>query len=76
MPTKNGDDELLETYLKHRNITGHFEREARNVWALYKTLTDSKPLKDADRDDGRKLVAHFEGARDLRARRLRKRSGG
>ena len=58
---KSGDDAILETYLKHANITGHFEREARNVWALYKTLTDSKPLKDADRDDGRKLVAHFEG---------------
>jgi integrase len=61
VPKKNGDDELLETYLRHANITGHFEREARNVWALYKTLTNSKPLKDADRDDGRKLVAHFEG---------------
>ena len=60
LPTKNGDDAILETYLKHANITGHFEREARNVWALYKTLTNSKPLKDADRDDGRKLVAHFE----------------
>ena len=60
VPTKTGDDALLETYLKHANITGHFEREARNVWALYKTLTNSKPLKDADRDDGRKLVAHFE----------------
>jgi integrase len=60
LPIKNGDDALLETYLKHANITGHFEREARNVWALYRTLTNSKPLKDADRDDGRKLVAHFE----------------
>jgi len=58
-PTKNGDDAILESYLKHANITGHFEREARNVWAIYKTLTDSKPLKDADRDDGRKLVKHF-----------------
>ena len=61
LPTKNGDDAILETYLKHANITGYYEREARNVWALYKTLTNSKPLKDADRDDGRKLVAHFEG---------------
>jgi integrase len=61
VPTKTADDKLLETYLEHRNVTGHFEREARNVWALYKRLTDSKPLKDADRDDGRKLVAHFEG---------------
>ena len=58
---KNVDDAILETYLKHANITGYYEREARNVWQLYKTLTDSKPLKDADRDDGRKLVAHFEG---------------
>jgi len=61
VPTKNGDDAILETYLKHANITGYYEREARNVWELYKTLTDSKPLKDADRDDGRKLVTHFEG---------------
>ena len=30
------------------------------MWALFKTLTDGKPLKDRDRDDGRKLVAHFE----------------
>jgi integrase len=59
-PTKNGDDAILETYLKHANVTGHFEREARSVWALYKTLTHSKPLKDATRDDGRKLVNHFE----------------
>jgi integrase len=59
VPKKSGDDELLETYLKHRSITGYFEREARNVWALYKKLTDSKPLKDADRDDGRLLVKHF-----------------
>jgi integrase len=61
VPTKTGDDALLETYLKHANITGYYEREARNAWALYKKLTDSKLLKDADRDDGRKLVAHFEG---------------
>jgi integrase len=61
VPTKNGDDSIFETYLKHANVTGYPEREARDVWALYKTLTDSKPLKDSTRDDGRKLVAHFEG---------------
>ncbi len=33
--------------------------EARAVWELYKTLVN-KPLKDATRDDGRVLVAHFE----------------
>jgi integrase len=58
---KNGDDAIIETYLKHADITGHYEREARATWSLYKTLTDSKPLKDASRDDGRELVTHFEG---------------
>ena len=24
MPTKNGDDAVLETYLKHANITGYY----------------------------------------------------
>jgi integrase len=57
---KSGDDAILETYLKHANVTGYYEREARAVWALFKTLCD-KPLKDAGRDDGRKLVAHFVG---------------
>lgn len=60
-PVQNGDDAILETYLKHANVTGYYEREARDVWALYKRLTDSKPLKDATRDDGRKLVAFYEG---------------
>jgi site-specific recombinase XerC len=54
------DDALIETYLKHKNITGYFEREARAVWALYKQLTNGTPLKDASRDDGRKLVAYYE----------------
>ena len=58
---KNSDDALFETYLQHANVAGYYEREARAVWALYKQLTDSKPLKDATRDDGRKVVAHFEG---------------
>ena len=59
-PTRNGDDAVLETYIKHANVSGHFEREARVVWALFKTLTNGKALRDCDRDDGRKLVAHFE----------------
>ena len=57
---KTDDDKVLETYIVHRKITGYIEREARDVWALFKTLTDGKPLKDCDRDDGRKLVTHFE----------------
>jgi integrase len=57
---KTDDDKVLETYIEHRKITGYIEREARDVWALFKTLTDGKPLKDCNRDDGRKLVTHFE----------------
>ena len=60
LQTKTDDDKVLDTYIKHRKITGYIEREARDVWALFKRLTDDKPLKDCDRDDGRKLVAHFE----------------
>jgi integrase len=56
----NADDALIETYLKHKNITGYYEREARAVWALYKQLTNGKPLTDAGRDDGRKLVDYYE----------------
>jgi integrase len=58
-PTKDSDDALIETYLKHANVGPKYAPEARAVWELYKTLVN-KPLKDAARDDGRKLVAHFE----------------
>ena len=61
LAVKTGDDALFETYLKHANVTGFYEREARATWALYKQLTDNKPLKDATRDDGRKLAEHFHG---------------
>jgi integrase len=70
----SADDALIETYLKHKNITGYYEREARAVWALYKQLTDSKPLKDASRDDGRKLVAYYE-KQDLKSATIQKKVG-
>ena len=41
------------------------------MWALYKQLTDSKPLKDATRDDGRKIVQHFE-SQGLRSATIQK----
>ncbi|HET8919462.1 MAG TPA: hypothetical protein VFN27_07270, partial [Xanthobacteraceae bacterium] len=59
--TKNGDDALFELYIKEAEVTGYPEREARAVWAVFKSLTDGNALKDCTRDDGRKLVAHFEG---------------
>jgi integrase len=72
-PTKNGDDAILETYLKHANVTGYYEREARAVWALFRSLCD-KPLKDTTRDDGRKVVQHFE-AQGLKSATIQKKIG-
>src|SRR3984957_11204185 len=70
----NADDALIETYLKHKNVTGYYEREARAVWALYKQLTNGKPLKDANRDDGRKLVDYYE-KQDLKSATIQKKIG-
>ncbi|MFY9894727.1 MAG: hypothetical protein WAK63_11425, partial [Xanthobacteraceae bacterium] len=55
-PVRTGDDEIVETYCTHNNLSEHFRREANAVWAIYKRLTNDKPLKDATRDDGRLLV--------------------
>jgi integrase len=70
----NADDALIETYLKHKNVTGYYEREARAVWALYKQLTNGKPLKDASRDDGRKLIDYYE-KQDLKSATIQKKIG-
>jgi integrase len=69
---KNGDDAMLETYLRHRNVHSRIEREARNTLALFKSLVDNKPIKDCTRDDGRKLVAYFE-AKGLKKASIKKR---
>ena len=42
---------------------------------LFKTLTNNKPLKNCDRDDGRKLVAHFE-SKGLKSATIERRSHG
>ena len=73
LATKSADDAILETYLKHANVTGYYEREARTVWELFKSLCD-KPLKEATRDDGRKIVQHFEG-QGLKSASIRKKIG-
>jgi integrase len=72
---KNGDDAVLETYIKHAGVVGAFEREARSVWALWRQLTGGKLLlKDASRDDGRKLVQHFE-SQGLKSATIKKKVG-
>ena len=68
------DDALIETYLKHKDVTGYYEREARAVWVLYKQLTNGKPLKDASRDDGRKLVDYYE-KQNLKSATIQKKIG-
>jgi integrase len=68
------DDALIETYLKYKNVTGYYEREARGVWALYKQLTGGKALKEASRDDGRKLVSYYE-KQNLKSATIQKKLG-
>jgi integrase len=70
---KNSDDDLFETYLRHKKVTGYYEREARDVWALYKSLC-GKPLREATRDDGRTIVKYFEG-RGLKGATIQKKIG-
>jgi integrase len=57
--TKNGDDDLIELYLRERNITGPQEKQCRETWSLFKELCPGVKLKDATRDHGRILVAHL-----------------
>jgi hypothetical protein len=44
----NTEDGIIETYLKHANVSGYNEREARSTWQLYKQLTENKPLKEGN----------------------------
>lgn len=56
--TKNSDDDLLETYIRHSGLKGQREREARNIWHTFK-LVANKPLAKCTRDDGRDIVEHL-----------------
>lgn len=52
------DDSILETYLKHNAITGTRERQAREVWRIFRTVVN-KPLRECTREDGRAIVAYM-----------------
>ena len=74
---KNSDDALFETYLEHAKggaITGHALREALDTWATFKALMAGKPLKDATRDDGRKLAQHL-AAQGVKSATVKKKVG-
>ncbi len=64
--TKNGDDELIELYLREQEITGPQEKQMRDTWALWKEICPGVRLKDATRVDGRKLRDHL---RTMKGRR-------
>ncbi len=58
--TRGDDNKIIETYLAHVKLSGSQEREPRAMWALFRELCPGIKLKDATRDDGRKLVAHLQ----------------
>jgi integrase len=55
-------------------VTGYYAREARAAWALYKQRTDGKPLKDATRDDGRKVAVYYE-SQSIKSATIQKKVG-
>lgn len=56
----NADDAIIERYIEKTKPDAYGEDELRDGYALFKELTGNKPLKDCDRDDGAKLVKHFQ----------------
>ena len=71
LPTKDSDDQLLETYIKHNGIDGYREREARTMWHVFKTVVN-KPLRSCTRDDGRAIVAYLEDQGEAKSATLRR----
>ena len=66
--SKNGDNELLETYVKHKGLTGLREKQARDVWHVFKTVVN-KPLAKCTREDGRAVVAALGEGKSATLRR-------
>jgi integrase len=60
---KNADDQLLETYLSHNGITGLPEKQARDIWHIFKTVV-GKPITKCTREDGRAIVAYMKNQAD------------
>ncbi len=64
----HADDAILETYLKQKCVTGAREREARDLWHVFKTVVD-KPLRECTREEGRAVVAALGDVKSATARR-------
>jgi integrase len=65
---KDADAELFEVYISHAGLNAARAKECRDLWHLFKTTT-GKTLKDATRDDGRKLVAAMGDVKSATAKR-------
>jgi hypothetical protein len=63
----SADDAVLETYIKHKSVTGHREREAREMWRIFRIVV-GKPLRECDRNDGRAIAAYLEDEADGEAK--------
>jgi integrase len=71
LPTKGSDDDLLETYIKHNGITGLREKQARDIWHIFKTVVN-KPVAKCTRDDGRAIVEYLEKDGEVKSATLRR----
>ncbi len=72
--SRSGDDAIIDTYLMHAKVTGYNKRETLATWELYKQLTDGKSLAESSRDDGRKIVKHFQD-KNLKSATIAKKVG-
>ncbi len=52
------DDALLERYIKLKSLPKNREREAREMWRIFRAVVN-KPLKECDREDGSKIVEYL-----------------
>jgi integrase len=56
-PRKDPDDLLLDAYITEAKLNAVRTREARSLFAQFKSMTGGKPMKDCRRDDANQLVA-------------------
>ena len=49
---------MLETYIKHNGVSGLREKQARDIWHIFKTVVN-KPIAKCTRDDGAPSLSHL-----------------
>ncbi len=55
---KGSDDDLLETYIKHNGVSGLREKQARDIWHIFKTIVN-KPIAKCTYEDGVAIIDHL-----------------